>query len=102
VTYARLGGRGIAEVVVTAMCPGTESLEVCREEFVFTSPDLNGTCNTNTTSTSVIDFGIWVACFMPSPPCITSDYNCDCATNILDIGLYAYGLFKHCGGAVCP
>jgi hypothetical protein len=98
--FSRVGGRGTAEIAITTLCIG--SLAVGSQEFQFTSPDLDGSCDPHpTSSTSVIDFGIWAACFSPSPICRPSDYNCDCATTIIDIAYYAGGLLKGCSGD-CP
>jgi len=102
VTFARLGGRGSAEVCVTAQCFGADPLEVCREELDFTSPDLDGTCETSGTSTSIIDFGIWAGCYGAGIECNASDYNCDCEVGVLDVAIYAGGLLLNCGGALCP
>jgi len=101
VTFARLGGRGTAQVCVTALCLGTNE-EICCEEFAFTSPDLDGTCQTFGSSTSIIDFGIWAGCYSPNPPCNAADYNCDCQVGVLDVAIYAGGLGLNCGGASCP
>jgi hypothetical protein len=101
--FSRLGGRGSAEVCVTAHCiPGGGDLWICCEEFVFTSPDLDGTCETSGTSTSIIDFGIWAGCLGAGFECSASDYNCDCQVTVLDVAIYAGGLHKNCGGANCP
>jgi hypothetical protein len=91
----------MAEVCLTVHCVGTN--EFCCLEFHFTSPDLNASCHTPPNSaTNVIDLGIWAACLPPSSACESSDYNCDCAVTVLDLGLFAGGLGLSCSGPPCP
>jgi hypothetical protein len=93
-----IGGRGIAELCVTAHCVGV--IEMCCHTFHFTSPDLDASCDAAGSATNVIDLGIWAACLPPSPPCESADYNCDCVVNVLDLGVFAGGLGVSC--ADCP
>jgi hypothetical protein len=92
-----LGGRGIAQVCITAHCVGT--IEIGCKEFHFSSPDLDASCQA-TNSTGIIDLGIWAGCLTPAPPCESSDYDCSCGVGIIDLGVFASGLQQGCNA--CP
>ena len=99
VTFANLGGRGALDVLVSVQCVGP--VQVCDEQVLFTSPDLDGTCEPSGGSTGILDFGIWAGCYQ-SVPCHRSDYNCDCSVDVLDVAVYAGGLQRSCADASCP
>jgi hypothetical protein len=95
--WEKLGGRGSAEICVTAHCVG--DIAICCSAFDFTSTDLVGDC----TNTNVIDLGLWAACLPPAPYCEASDYNCDGTVSVIDLGLWAGGLPVDCSdGPACP
>jgi hypothetical protein len=95
--WEKLGGRGSAEVCVTAHCVG--DIAICCQSFNFTSTDLAGDC----TVTDVVDLGPWAGCLHPSPYCQESDYNCDGTVDVIDLGLFAGGLTVDCSdGPACP
>ena len=71
-------------------------------EVVLTSPDLDGSCQTFGSSTTILDLGIWAGCYSPNAPCNQADYNCDCSVGVLDVAVYAGGLGRNCGGPSCP
>ena len=89
-TFCRLGGHGVAEVRVTSYCVGTT--EICRPQFSFSSPDLDGECD----GTTVLDLAIWAGCLGAGNQCRRSDYDCDCLVNIIDMGVFAGGLGVFC------
>ncbi|MGH2571534.1 MAG: hypothetical protein ACRDGR_09925, partial [bacterium] len=55
--FGHIGGRGTAEVCVTAHCLG--NIAIFCEEFDFTSSDLDASCTPTGSATNVIDLGIW-------------------------------------------
>ena len=60
-------------------------------EFQFTSPDLDASCETSLTSTTVVDLGIWAAGLVA--PASRSDYDCSGGLNtVTDLGVWAMGL----------
>ena len=99
--FSRIGGRGKAQVAVTTHCNGNYG--VGTEEFLFTSADMNGTCESEPlSSTTIIDFAIYAACIPPSPICRPTDFDCDCTASIIDLAYYAGGLLRGCTSADCP
>jgi len=95
--FARLGGRGDLSVSVSAHCHGNVGL--FQDEIPFTSPDLDGSCDTGASAVTVIDLGIWAACLPPGPYCRPSDFNCDGSVSVIDLGMWAGALGSGCGGA---
>jgi hypothetical protein len=91
--FEHIGGRGTAEVCITCRCMG--EIEILCEEFDFTSSDLDASCETASSATSIIDFGLWAAC-LPPGYCTASDYNCDGTVNVLDVAFWAGGLGVPC------
>jgi hypothetical protein len=89
--FCQIGGRGIGQVCVVAHCTGP--VDICCEEFNFTSHDLSASCSSSTT---ILSMAVWVGCYPPSAPCQSSDYNCDCAVDVLDFGAWAGGLGHDC------
>ena len=95
--FKKIGGRGTAEVCITAHCVG--DIGICCETFDFTSPDLDADC----VDTDVIDLGIWAACLPPGPYCRESDFNCDGTVGVIDLGIFASGLGTDCSSGIpCP
>ena len=91
----QFGGRGSVDVVLTAVCDGSEAV---RETIEFTSTDLDPSGGQG----DVIDLGIWAACYPPSPYCSWSDYNCDGSVDVIDLGIWAGGIGVECGQSPCP
>jgi hypothetical protein len=96
--YGCLGGRGAATLDVTAHCAG--DLGVCSTGFVFTSPDLDATCNGTPGPTiggnvSLIDLGIWAG-GLPPTYSMAADFNCDGTVDVADLAFFASGLGTSC------
>lgn len=83
--WARLGGRGIAGLSVSAHCAG--SWEVCRPQFHYTSSDLDGDGVTH-----ILDLALWAGCLAEGTTCRASDYDCTCNVDVYDLALLAGGL----------
>ena len=90
-----LGGRGDADLLVTARCSG--DIGICNPTFTFTSPDLNASCETSGSSTQVDDRGIW-ASGLSTTYVAGSDFDCDqvAPCDLVDLGLWASGLGTNC------
>ena len=100
--WCRIGGRGSAEIRVTAHCVG--EIEICTNAFDYTSPDLDASCDPcpgPPFTANILDLGLWSGCLPPGPYCQASDYNCDGTVNILDLGVFAGGLTVCCDAADC-
>lgn len=98
--FRKIGGRGNLTCTITAQCTGNIGLGT--RTFDFTSPDLNGSCQANpTSSTDVIDLGIWAGGLPPAYN-VRSDFNCSGSpVDVVDLGVFAGGLGKGCV-ATCP
>jgi len=90
--FSRLGGRGSLSVALTAVCVGQIGLTTL--DFDFTTPDLNGSCEPNA-STTIIDLALWSMGL--SQYAVRSDLNCDGQVGVVDLALWAHGL-----GVGCP
>lgn len=90
-SFRRIGGRGPAEVRLTVLCAG--SIGFLPRAFEFTSPDLNGSCE-SAASTNVADLAIFAAGLSTYRK--ASDFNCNGTVNITDLGLWAAGLGRGC------
>jgi hypothetical protein len=92
--FSKIGGRGSLDLVITARCAG--SIVLFEETIDFTTPDLNGSCESSPdASTNVIDLGTWANGI--SPYRVESDFNCDGSVGIVDLGIWASGLGVGCG-----
>lgn len=91
--FARLGGHGQIRVDVSLRPqPADPWFLFCNSiRPLFTSPDLNASCDPgNVPVATVVDLGLWAAGLPPGyEP--TSDYNCDGTVNVIDLGLWATG-----------
>lgn len=90
--FGGIGGRGSLSVALTSLCGGSIGLPDLETEF--TSPDMNGSCETGP-STTIIDLALWAAGL--SGYARESDFDCSGAITIADLGLWASGL-----GIGCP
>ena len=91
-SFRRIGGRGLAEIRLTALCAGNTGFPP--RAFEFTSPDLDGSCQSGSSAT-IIDLGIFASGMSPYRK--ASDFDCNGAVNIIDLGMWAQGL-----GLGCP
>jgi hypothetical protein len=83
------------DVCVTALCQGRIAL--ARVPIHFTSPDLDGSCDSHPASAvDVIDLGIW-ASGLPPGYAEPSDDDCSRAVDVLDLAVCAGGLGIGCG-----
>jgi hypothetical protein len=93
--FDRIGGRGGLDVCVTALYQWRHGLACVPIDF--TSPDLDGSCDSSPASAvDVIDLGIW-ASGLPPGYAEPSDYDCSGAVDVLDLGIWAGGLGLGCG-----
>jgi hypothetical protein len=93
--FERIGGRGSLDVCVTALCQGRQPM--ARVPIHFTSPDLDGSCDSHPASAvGVIDLGVW-ASGLPPGYAEPSDYDCSGAVDVLDLAVWAGGLGLGCG-----
>jgi hypothetical protein len=91
--FARLGGHGELDVNVTAYS-GATAYPISSNPIVFTSPDLDGSCDPLSSST-VQDLGLFAQCLPPSY-CQYAAYGCGAVVNVVDLGVWAGGLGKGC------
>lgn len=91
--FARLGGRGQIRVEVSLREQPTDSWFLFCDSIrpMFTSPDLNASCDPGAAAVAnVVDLGIWAG-GLPPVYLLSSDYNCDGTVNVVDLGLWASG-----------
>lgn len=104
VSFCDAGGRGSSvDLCVQAAAPGGGPVDLgCVQmpaPHAFTSPDLNGSCESVppfASSTTVVDLGIWATGLPPNPYYMPSDYNCDGVIGVQDLGIWASGLGHGC------
>jgi hypothetical protein len=87
--FARLGGHGSLDVNVTAVVTTGGGIPICSHTILFTSPDLDGSCDP-INSTTVI------AMCLPPSCCLHGSYSCGATVNVVDLGVWASGLGKGC------
>jgi len=92
--FDHIGGRGTADLCITAHCVG--DIAIFCEEFDFTSPDLDASCETAAPATNILDLGVWAGCLPPNPYCQAADFDCDGTVNVVDVGFWAGGLGVPC------
>jgi len=90
----KLGGSGQLDVNITAHCTG--NIGICTESVTYSTPDLNGSCESQpASSTGVVDLGIWATGL--GAYTVYSDYDCNGAVGVTDLGQWAnFGLGKGC------
>ena len=92
--FSKIGGRGSLDLTLTVVCAGSIVFDI--ESIDFTTPDLNGSCESAPgASTNVLDLGAWAGGI--SPYLKASDFNCDGSVDIVDLGIWASGLVAGCG-----
>jgi hypothetical protein len=92
--FDSIGGHGTLKACAVAVCLG--NISVGCDSVAFTSPDLNGSCESLPAgSTSVTDLGIWASGLPPSYRA-ASDYNCDGLVGVVDLAMWAGGLGQGC------
>jgi hypothetical protein len=94
--FDRIGGRGSLDLRITVHV--VEIYELFRVPVSFTSPDLTGSCS----PPGVVALGVWASGLPPAPYRRESDYTCDLAIDVLDLGVWAGGLGIECGESACP
>ena len=93
--FAALGGHGNLSADVTSHCCG--DISVASLPVAYTSPDLDGSCESAPVSaTNVLDLGLWASGFPPSSYQQRSDYDCSLTVDILDLGVWASGMTVGC------
>ena len=103
-TFESVNGRGSIDLVVTSHCVG--DIVIATNSLEFTSSDLNAGATSPVGVTNVFDLGILgptLGSATPlTPPDIYTNYNCDAAINVFDMGFLAGGLTIDCSDATCP
>jgi hypothetical protein len=96
VTFDTACGCGPFNLAIISFCDvSTIVLHGTFGPFDGTSPDLNGSCNVpGPNPVNVVDLGIWAGCL--GAPALCCDYTCDGLVDILDLAIWASGLFTSC------
>lgn len=96
-TFRKIGGGGLLDVNAEVLVgPGVPLAPVT---ILFTSSDLNGTCEQNF-PVQVEDDGIFA--LGRNPYGIWSDLNCDGQVNVVDAGVHAGEIGDGCAVSPCP
>jgi hypothetical protein len=101
VSWDRIGGFGTLEVRVTSH--GYGNVPIDTRQLDYTSSDLTGTCDENSTPVDIHDIALW-ARGLPPGEWIRSDWDCSGGpAAILDYAAFGSGLYDECSdGGPCP